>query len=91
VQVQQIPEWLASAVVGGVIAALGYVGKLLVESWNSYRDRQRTRRSQLGQLRSLLNVTRVSFVIQNEHAAQLLSLLEKRKTLVENSRGFEAA
>jgi hypothetical protein len=90
VEAQQGSTWFAPAVLGAVIAALGYVAKLLIESLTDYRNRKRERKSQLVQLRSLLNVTRVSFAIQNEHAARLLALLKQRKSQLDFSGGFES-
>jgi hypothetical protein len=91
VQAQQMPAWLGTAVLGAILAALGYVAKLLIESWTRYRDRQRERRSQLVELHSLLNVTRASFAIQNEHVNRLLALLRVRKSSLDDSGGFERA
>ena len=36
----QVPEWLGAAVIGAVVAALGYVGKLIIESWLGIREAQ---------------------------------------------------
>jgi hypothetical protein len=50
VEAQQGSTWFAPAVLGAVIAALGYVAKLLIESLTDYRNRKRERKSQLVQL-----------------------------------------
>jgi hypothetical protein len=88
---QQMPTWFDSAFLGAVLAALGYVAKLFIDSWTRYRDRERERRSQLVQLRSLLNVTRISFAIQHDHVTRLLALLKRRKSALDDSGGFERA
>ncbi len=89
-EAQQDSPWFGPAVLGAVLAALGYVARLIIESWTHYRNRKRERRSQLVQLRSLLNVTRVSFAIQNEHATRLLALLRQRNPYLDLSGGFES-
>jgi hypothetical protein len=31
------PEWLGAALIGAVIAALGYASKLLIDAWTAWR------------------------------------------------------
>lgn len=64
-ELTQVPDWLGGAVVGAVIAVLGYVGKLIVESWIAVCEARNVRRSRLVELRSLLRAAWVSFSIQN--------------------------
>ncbi len=86
----QIPEWLGAAVIGAVVAALGYVGKLTVETWQSIRNAQHARRARLVELQSLLRAGRVSFTIQNSHAQRLASMIRKEHAeLVEEEKGYE--
>lgn len=72
----QIPEWIGTAVVGAIVATLGYVGKLLVELFQAHRDKQRLRRSKLIELQSLLKANEVAFLIQNGHAQTLTRWIE---------------
>ena len=72
-----IPEWLGATVIGAVVAALGYVCKLLIESWRSIRDVKNARHARLIELKSLLSASWVSFKVQNNHAADLLSMIQK--------------
>ena|SRR6266542_3910686 len=88
--IDQIPEWLATAVVAAIIAALGYVGKLLIELFQSYNNRRRSRRSQLIQLQSLLRATRVAFEIQNLQAQKLTNSIEiNYPEISKNFTGYE--
>jgi hypothetical protein len=73
-----IPEWLGATVIGAVVAALGYVCKLLIESWRSIRDVKNARHARLIELKSLLSASWVSFKVQNNHAADLLLMIQKK-------------
>lgn len=85
-----IPEWLGAAVIGGVVAALGYVGKLIIESWLSIHEASNARRAKLVELQSLLRAAWVSFDVQNNHAKRLLSMVRKNHTdLIETEKGYE--
>ena len=89
-ELNQIPEWLGAAVIGAVIAALGYVGKIILEWWSKVREARNTRRARLIELQSLLSATRVSFVIQNNHADRLVSMIkENHSNLVQAEEGYE--
>lgn len=74
----QIPEWLATAMVGAVLAALGYVAKLFIELLQSKMDNRRLKRSRLIELQSLLKAAKVAFRIQNKHASKLTGRVETR-------------
>jgi hypothetical protein len=84
-------EGIGAAVIGAIIAALGYVGKLIVDAGIDARKRRHDRRSQLVDLRSLLQVTKTSFAIQNEHAIRLLATLRERNPALEIAGGYESA
>ena len=86
----QVPDWLGAAVIGAVVAALGYVGKLIIESWQGIREAQNARRARLVELQSLLRAAWVSFAVQNNHAKRLLSMIrEKHPDLIETEEGYE--
>jgi hypothetical protein len=76
----QVPEWLGAAGIGAVLAAVGYVAKLIVDSWLRFRDAQSVHRARLVELRSLLQAGWTSFDVQNEHAKHLLSMIRERHT-----------
>ncbi len=72
-----IPDWLGSAAIGAIIAALGYVIKLFID-WIQARNEQKVaRHARLTKLNSLLDAARATFNIQNEHAQRLLEMLEE--------------
>lgn len=66
-----VPDGLGKALIGAVIAALGYVAKLATDGiigWNTLR---RARRAKLVELQSLLLVSRRVYQIQNELVQRL--------------------
>jgi hypothetical protein len=86
----RIPEWLGAAVIGAVIAALGYVGKLIIEFCQSIFEAQNTRRARLVELQSLLRSAWVSFAVQNDHAKRLLSMVQEQHVdVVAGEKGYE--
>lgn len=86
----QIPEWLGAAVFSAIIAALGYVAKLVLESWQRLRETRNVRRARLVELNSLLRATRVIFAVQNDHAKGLFAMIrERRPELAGVDQGYE--
>ena len=73
-----LPEWLGAALVGAILAALGYVAKALIEVWTAHRQRKHARRAALVELYSLLRAAGVTFKIQNEHAKNLTTAIAMR-------------
>src|SRR5690242_2943651 len=49
---------------GAVVAVLGYVGKIIVESWQQWRARKAALQTQLVRLQALLKASRAAFRIQ---------------------------
>jgi len=86
----QTPEWFGAAVVGAIIASLGYLAKVLIELGQQSLQRTRTKRASLIQLRSLLRATKVAFKIQNANARKLV---ESIRSNVEDQtdKGLEMA
>lgn len=80
-----VPAWLGTAVIGLTAAALSYAGKILAEAFQSRRHSRDEKRARLFRLSSLLGASKVAFEIQNELARRLWSML------VEKYRGREAA
>lgn len=64
--------------VGGLVAALGYVGKLIVETTKSWRAERALHLAQLHQLRSLLQTSRAVFLVQRAQADALAKQLRSR-------------
>jgi membrane protein required for beta-lactamase induction len=84
-----VPDWLAAAVVGAALAALGYVGKLILEWLASIRQASAARRAKLAQLSSLLRATWVAYSIQNDHARRLESMVRQNHPAAPQEEGFE--
>src|SRR6476620_802947 len=76
---QSMPAWLGTAAIGAIIAAVGYVGRLFVETWREYRQTKNLRFAALVTLHSLLKVSRVSFEIQNGNAVRLVGQITNRR------------
>ena len=88
--VAHIPEWLGTAVLGAIIAALGYLAKLLLEWLGEVKIRLRTRRARLVEVFSLLRAGRVAFKIQSEHRNRLKESIAKRAPELDASlTGYE--
>lgn len=88
----QVPAWLGAAVIGAVVAAFGYVGKLIIESWLRILEARNARRARLVDLQSLLRAAWVSFAVQNGHAERLLSMVrENHSDLIVEEEGYERA
>jgi len=73
----QIPEWLGAAVMTGLLAAIGYIAKMLLEWLANARAARAARFARLVELQSLLRAARVSFLIQNEHAQGLQAMINQ--------------
>jgi hypothetical protein len=84
-------NWLSQTLWGAVIAALGYVGKLVSDSWLERQRTKRERRTHLIELQSLLRSTKVSFEIQHAHTQRLLSMLRARMPGLDVSGGYDQA
>jgi hypothetical protein len=67
-----------SLLLGAVVAALGFVGKLVVEGVRQWRADQARSRVRLHQLRALLRASRAAFRVQNDLAVRLAQQLEAR-------------
>ena len=63
---------------GGLVAALGYVGKLVVESVRQWRAERARSGARLLQLQALLSASRTAFLAQNDLAVRLAGQLEAR-------------
>lgn len=86
-----LPEWLGTAAIGAIIAALGYLAKTAIELITAARREQRERRAALVRLGSLLRATGVAFEIQNDLAQRLLAAIEKNHPDVSTEGGYERA
>src|SRR5215207_3781008 len=89
-ELMQIPAWLGAAVVTGIIAAIGYVAKQIVDWLATARATKANRFARLVDLQSLLRAGRVIFAIQNDHAQRLLTMIQEHHgDQVAKDKGFE--
>jgi hypothetical protein len=80
-----------TAIVGLAVAALSYVGKLIVEAAQHWRRLQDERQARLFRLLSLLRASKVAFDIQNELADRLSAMLATHHPECESvSDGYDA-
>lgn len=77
-QIVSLPEWLGAALIGAILAALGYVAKLLLDWWGQFRNARAERRARLLELSSLLQASRALFLAQNVQVRQLSAMLRAR-------------
>src|SRR5258706_2555621 len=71
---------LVSLLLGAVIAAFGYVGKLLVESIQAWQRGRALRLAALFRLQALLNASRTAFLVQRGLAGRLAAQLDDGPT-----------
>lgn len=70
--------WAAPALLAGVVAALGFVGKTIVDLVLRLRETARERRSRLTELYALLRAGDVAFAVQRELRKRLAERLRDR-------------
>lgn len=88
--IEQMPEWFGTAVLGAVIAAIGYVAKLLLEWISEILANGRTRRAQLARLLSLLRASKAAFEVQCENRDRLKEMISMRDhELAASTTGYE--
>ena len=71
---------MGAAGIGALVAAFGYVAKLIIESGLRFREAQNVQRARLVELQSMLRATWTSFAVQNNHAKRLLSMVREKHT-----------
>ena len=75
---------------GATVAALGYVGKLVIESWKEWRTAQAQSLAQLFKLQALLRASRTAFLVQRELAGRLEAQLKaEHSTDLPSAPGLE--
>jgi hypothetical protein len=85
-----VPEWLATALLGAVLASLGYVAKQLLDWWSSVRKTRRERRARLVTLLSLLRGSKSVYLVQAELRNRLADLLSARRSDLHGVVGYDA-
>src|SRR5262245_62782631 len=71
-----LPQWLRDPLLAAVIAALGYVAKLLIEEVARWQTRRSQRLATLVALQSQLLASRRVFEIQNKLVEELCAEIE---------------
>ena len=88
---ESVPQWIGTALLGAVIAAVGFVAKLLYELWSDLRKAQAARLANIIDLSALLTASRVLFLVQNRWARCLMEMLhENHGHEISDTEGFEA-
>ena len=85
-----VPEWLGVAVLGAIIAALGYISKLCFEGVSAWRRSRAESLRQLLELASLLHASHEAFFHQRRLVGRLEeSLKTNHQSIVLDRSGFE--
>jgi hypothetical protein len=85
-----VPQWVGTAVLGALLAVLGYIAKQLAEWGASLRAAERARRARLAELLALIRAGDVAFWIQGENRDRLVHLLQTRNpSLQPGGQGFD--
>jgi hypothetical protein len=88
---EEIPEWLAAAVLAAVFAAVGYVCKQVLEWLITLRSSHRTRKARLVALLSLLRGSGAVFRVQATLRNRLYTaLISGHPSLEQAHEGYEA-
>lgn len=85
----QMPVWIGPAVLGAVLAATGYVAKLLLEWIGDHRRTVRDRQTRLVELFSLLGAGKVAFQVQAKTRDRLAAAIKRRIPSLAPVRGYE--
>lgn len=88
-ELTQLPEWLGGAVIGAIIAALGYVAKLIFDEVVAAREARNVRLARLVELHSLLRAGKACFLTQNAHAKRLTNLITLNHSDLDGERQLE--
>ena len=84
-----LPSWFGTAVLGAVLATVGFVAKQLLEWLGTVRKGARERRARLVTLLSMLNATAAIFRAQAKLRDRLTDLLDQRSSAEPASHGYE--
>ena len=90
--VARIPDWLAAALLGAALAAIGYVAKLVLQWLGEVRAAHRASTVSLVRLFSLLRVSQASFLAQVDNRNRLHAMITERDPqLASSAVGYERA
>lgn len=86
-----VAPWLGTAVIGAIIAFLGFLGTKIVGIFENYRKEKTRQRASLVELNSLLNASYDIFCKQNELVQKLSAiLLSKYELQIPEERSYES-
>jgi len=88
-ELTQLPEWLGGAVIGAIIAALGYVAKLIFDGVMAAYQARNARLARLVELQSLLRVGNSCFKTQILQATRLMGLIKQNHSDLKLGDGRE--
>ena len=89
-QIETVPEWLGTALIGASLAFVGYVGKQMVEWVRDLRAQERLRRARLTELLALIRAGDVAWEVQSSNRDRLARLIRERDPeLRKASHGFD--
>jgi hypothetical protein len=74
-----VPTWLDTTVAAAVIAALGYVGKLISDAFLSWRARRAARVASLVELHATLQATEAAFKNLNDLRGKLMKEIRSKQ------------
>jgi hypothetical protein len=74
-----IPDWLGAAVLGAVLAVLGYVGTQFVQWLGRLRGEERARRAKLAELLALIRAGDAAWKVQCENRDRLVKMITERE------------
>ena len=83
------PEWLRTPLLAALLAALGYVAKLLIEEFTKWRLRRDERQSKLVALQSLLLASRRVYEIQNDLIRKLYGEIRLSGKQLEETASYD--
>lgn len=84
------PTWVDKAVLAGLLAAVGYVGNLSIQSIGKWRETRATQRASLLKLAALLKTMAAAYAIQVKHRDALHAALNARLPGLSCCDGYEA-
>lgn len=77
-ELTNLPDWFGAAVIGALLAALGYVGKQIAEGLLELRKRRNLRRARLVELLALIRAGDTAFRVQSEKCRELRARILER-------------
>jgi hypothetical protein len=84
-EVNELPEWVGTAVLGAVLAVLGYVGKGLAEWLGTLRAAEKARRARLAELLALIRAGDAAFKVQWDIRNKLAASIQARDPVLAGS------